>query len=248
MIALRPALAGLLLIATAFPGAVAAESGPLRSLRALLVPRSEAALSTQINAIIAEIPVRPGERFKKGDVLVRFDCRVQQGQLRKADAELAGARKTLEVKRQLAKLRSVSELDVGLAEAEAAKAEADVSVARAVLSLCVLNAPFDGRVVELQAHAHESYQAGQKLMDILDDGSLEIEVIVPSRWLAWLKPGTAVTIRIDETGKSYDAKLSKLGARVDPVSQSVKVYASLTKPAAELLAGMSGEASFPDQP
>ncbi|MGE5503338.1 MAG: efflux RND transporter periplasmic adaptor subunit [Actinomycetota bacterium] len=217
-----------------------------RPLRGLLVPRAETALSSQVNAVIAEMPLRPGQSFRKGDLLVRFDCSVQEGQRRKAEAELDGADKTLAVKTELKRLNSVSELELGLARAEVAKARADMEMANAVLRQCTVKAPFDGRVVEVKAHAHEAYQAGQKLMDLVDDG-LEIEVIVPSRFLEWLKPGSALAIRVDETGRSYDGAVAKLGARVDPVSQSVKVYGALKTRAPELLAGMSGEVSFPDR-
>lgn len=234
--------------AVASPATQAQNAEPGRSLRGLLVPRAEATLSSQISAVIADIPVRAGERFKRGDTLVRFDCAIQRGQLKKSEAELNAAKRSLEVKRELAKLASVSGLELELAEAEAAKAEADVAIAQAVVTLCVVKAPYDGRVTELKARSHESAQAGQKLMDILDDGILEIEVIVPSRWLEWLRPGAPFALKIDETGKSYSGQVSKLGSRVDPVSQSVKIYGTLKNSASELLAGMSGEVAFQGRP
>jgi hypothetical protein len=70
---------------------------------------------------------------------------------------------------------------------------------------------------------------------------LELEFIVPSRWLAWLKPGYAFQVRIDETGKTYPAKVQRIGARVDPVSQSVKLSAAISGSFPELIAGMSGK-------
>ncbi|MBF0270119.1 MAG: efflux RND transporter periplasmic adaptor subunit [Alphaproteobacteria bacterium] len=222
---------------------VLATDAPSR-IRALLVPRNESALSVQIAAIIAEMPVRPGERFKKGDELVRFDCSMQKAEQQKAQAEAVGARKTLAVKRELVKLNSISQLEVALAEADAAKAEAQVALASAVIAQCLLKAPYDGRVVEVRARAHESTQPGQKLMEIVEESDPEIEAIVPSRWLEWLKPGAGFTIKIEETGKSYAAQVTKLGARVDAVSQSVKIYGGLKARAAELMPGMSGEAVF----
>jgi hypothetical protein len=69
---------------------------------------------------------------------------------------------------------------------------------------------------------------------------LELEFIVPSRWLAWLTPGTGFQVAIDETGKTYPAKVMRTGARVDPVSQSVKIAAAIDGKFNELIAGMSG--------
>jgi multidrug efflux pump subunit AcrA (membrane-fusion protein) len=84
-------------------------------------------------------------------------------------------------------------------------------------------------------------QPGQALLEILDDSILELEFIVPSKWLAWLKTGQGFQVAIDETGKTYPAKVQRIGARVDPVSQSVKISAIVDGKFGELMAGMSGK-------
>jgi hypothetical protein len=48
-------------------------------------------------------------------------------------------------------------------------------------------------------------------------------------------------VQIDETRKTYPAKFIRIGARVDPVSQSVKVAAAISGRFPELMAGMSGK-------
>jgi hypothetical protein len=64
--------------------------------------------------------------------------------------------------------------------------------------------------------------------------------VVPSKWLAWLKSNHSFQVAIDETGKSYPAKVQRIGAKVDPVSQSVKLSATIDGKFNELIAGMSG--------
>lgn len=217
-------------------------------LRAMLVPRIESGLSAQISALVIDVTVRAGDRFHRGDVLVRFDCAVQRAQLQKAQAELTVARKTLAVKRDLAQLNSAGSLEVDIADAAAAKADADVAMTSAVVSYCVIRAPFDGRVVEVKIQPYEGASTGQKLMAVIDAGELEVEVIVPSRWLEWVKPAAPFLVHIDETGKTYQAAVTKLGARVDAVSQSVKIYGKISDKARDLIAGMSGDVSFPQAP
>ena len=114
----------------------------------------------------------------------------------------------------------------------------------AMISKCKVAAPFSGRIAEQKVREQQYVQPGQALLDILDDSALELEFIVPSRWLQWVRPGYSLRIRIDETGRSYPARVQRLGARVDPVSQSVKVVAVIEGKFPELLAGMSGRASF----
>jgi multidrug efflux pump subunit AcrA (membrane-fusion protein) len=62
----------------------------------------------------------------------------------------------------------------------------------------------------------------------------------PSRWLSWLKPGAPFQVRIDDNGKTYPGKVTRLGGRVDPASQSLKVIGEITTDAPELMPGMSG--------
>lgn len=63
----------------------------------------------------------------------------------------------------------------------------------------------------------------------------------PSKWLAWLKSGYAFQVGIDETGRSYPAKVQRLGAKVAPVSQSVKLSTAIDGRFPELVASMSGK-------
>lgn len=222
------------------PGATAGEA----EIRAQLSPRDETTLSAELPAEIVQLTARKGERFKKGQLLVAFDCAAQQAQLHKAQAVLHGAHKTYEVNQRLAKLQSVSALDVELAQAKMAEAQADIALYRSLLDKCQIVAPFDGRVVELPAHAHQYLKVGDPIMEILDDSQLDVEAIVPSQWLRWLKPGSRFTLSVEETGKDYQTEVVTLGARIDPVSQSIAVVGRIVGSHDELLAGMSGKAVF----
>jgi multidrug efflux pump subunit AcrA (membrane-fusion protein) len=81
-------------------------------------------------------------------------------------------------------------------------------------------------------------------MDIVGDGLLEAEILVPSMWLNWLKKGHAIQILIDETGKTLDATITHVGATVDAVSQTIALKAQFNKKYESLIAGMSGVAFF----
>ena len=96
-------------------------------------------------------------------------------------------------------------------------------------------------MAEQKVREQQFVQPGQALLDILDDSVLELEFLVPSVWLRWLKVGGAFEVQIDETRKTYPARFTRIGARVDPVSQSVKVAAAIHGKFPELMAGMSGK-------
>ena len=216
----------------------------LQPIRALLTPQVESTLSSQIAGRIEKINVRNGERFKQGDPLIEFDCTIQKAQLQKARSELLATRKTHEANLKLQEFKSIGDLDVAISAAEVEKAKAEYALVKAQVDMCIIAAPFDGRVVKRIAKPYESVNQGEALIEILDDSELKVELYVPSKWLLWLKDDTEFTVHIDETGKTYPARMTSLGARVDAVSQSIAITATITGNHPELLAGMSGDARF----
>jgi RND family efflux transporter MFP subunit len=205
-----------------------------------LSPRRFTTLSAELAAKVDRITVKEGERFREGQPLVVLDCSVQRAQLEEAKAAMMAAEKTYAVSRRLHEMKAGGALEAEVAAAEVAKSRAKISAGSAVVSKCNITAPFPGRVVELKVRDHQFVQAGQAMLEILDDSVLEVEFLAPSRWLSWLKLGHAFQIGIDETGRSYPAKVSRLGAKIDPLSQSIKVVAEVTGNFPELLSGMSG--------
>lgn len=215
-----------------------------QDIRAQLSPRRFTTIAAEIGAKVSRLGVAEGARFKAGQTLVALDCSLQQASLQKAKAALTAAERTYGANKRLAELNSVGKLELEVSEAEAAKARAEVSLMNVSLDKCHIAAPFSGRVAEQRVREQQYVQAGQPLLDILDDSVLELEFLVPSRWLAWLKPGYVFQVRIDETGKSYPAKIQRIGARIDPVSQSIKTVAAIDGSFPELIAGMSGRVAI----
>jgi len=209
-------------------------------IHAQLKARRETVLSSELATTIEWIAVHEGERFSDGDELVRLDCALEQARLAKMKAALAGARKNAQVQKRLLDLNSGGKLEVELANVEVDKARADVKAQSVVLSKCALRAPFPGRVVEVKAKPHQFVRPGDPLLEILDDSALEIDFIVPSHWLAWIRVGQKFSVTINETRRSYPGSILHLGARVDPVSQLVKVMGKIEGKFPALMPGMSG--------
>ncbi len=212
--------------------------------RALVKPWAETTLASRLSTRIISIHKTEGARFKKGATLVTFDCAVQRANLKKADAELFQAGKTLEAQQKLQRLNAVRELELALAKANIQKAEADVAIMKAEVTGCTIAAPFDGRVVALEAQAFEHVTPGQPVLEILDDTAMRLEILAPASVAVKLGPGSPVIVRIDETQKVYQARVRATGANVDPASQTLQVYADVDGRQPDLLPGMSGTAQF----
>jgi RND family efflux transporter MFP subunit len=212
---------------------------------AQLTARNYTTLSSETSARIDRITTRVGEHFRKGDLLIAFDCVTQRAQVARAKAVATQAEKTAAINQRLANLKSIGELELDVSRAEVEKARADLAIANAAAFKCEIAAPFNGITVEQKAQEFQYATPGQPLLEILDERSLEIELIAPSRWLGWMKPGYGFAVHIEETDKTYPAEITRVGGRVDPVSQTIKVFGEIRGDSAELMAGMSGRANIP---
>lgn len=237
-----------LLAPSVFPSAWARDEGgaptPPPQVRALLAPRDEAVLASQIPGRVATMAVRNGQAFKKDDVLFALDCRLYQAQLDKARAELAAAERTLTIQRRLNELGSGNRLDRNQAEGAVARGRGDVAQLVITLDLCAVKAPFDGRVVERKAQPFQTVAAAQPVLEVQNTSNYDIQMLVPSGWLAWMRPGVEFRLHLDETGQDQAAVVETLAARIDPASQSLKVIGRFQATPSGLIAGMSGTAFF----
>jgi RND family efflux transporter MFP subunit len=216
-------------------------------IRTQLVSQHDVIVSSQVEGKIAQLPLREGDSFKRGQLLVGFDCEQYEAQLRKVEAIAAAADKTYEVNKRLGTLKSVGELDVEQAKAKAAEATADAAIVRATVDHCRISAPFSGRIAKRIAAQHEYVTAGKPLLQIVDSDNLELKLIVSSAWLKWLRAGSALQVHIEDLNVDYEASVTRLGARIDPVSRTVEISARIKGTHPELLPGMSGWAVFPNQ-
>ena len=218
------------------------------AIRVLLSPELETTLVAQMVGRISSLQAQLGGRVQKGKPVVAFDCSEGAARLRMAQAEYASAQETLVTKERLRKLDAAGDMEVALAAAAADKAKAAIGVSNAQLAQCTVSAPFTGRVVKVHVKPHQGVNVGAPLVEMVSDGPLKIRLNVPSRWLRQLREGTPFEVAINETGRTYPARVTAINARVDAVAQTIELEARLNKAQPELLAGMSGIARFTINP
>ncbi len=233
-------LAGVLLVFLASPAA--AQDDAIRAQ--LTAPRS-AVLGAGVSGVLTRLAVREGEEIAANAVIAVVDCSSQSAQRRVAEARLGGARAKVRVNERLGELNSASVLEVELARAEAATATAEIALIDTTLRRCEIRSPFAGIVVAKPANQHQHVKEGDPLIELVDVSSLEIDMVVPARWLQWLKVGAPFAFTVDELERTLPAKVARLGGRVDPVAQTVRIVGTIDPLPRGLLPGMSGTVKFP---
>jgi len=213
-------------------------------VRAQLVSPNQTTLSAEIAARLVELPFREGQAFTAGRTLAGFDCALFSAQRDKMEAQEELAAQGLATANKLHDRGLSSDMEWHQAQSKLKETAADAQAARATASRCTISAPFDGRVARLAVAQYQFVTAGTPLMEIVDTRKLEVQAVVPSHWLAWLRVGDVITLRVDELKRDYQARVTRLAARIDAVSQMAPVIGEIEKTSPELLPGMSGWATF----
>ena len=214
------------------------------SARGVLIAGQSADIAAGMTGRLTSAPYKTGQYVKTGSTLARFNCERQKAELSSLRAAHVTQSLKYENQAELLKMGAAGSLDVSIAKSERDQIAADVSALDIAMKDCTILAPFPGFITARHVDAFESAQAGQPLYSMNRAGTTEVSVIAPSDWAAWVKPGAKFTIKVDETGESVSAKVDRLSAVVDPVSQTIDITARLSgkhngRP------GMSGIAIFP---
>jgi len=203
-----------------------------------------AEISTDLSARAKALHVRVADTFKQGDILVEFDCEQLAANRDALRATHQAAKVALKSQQRLFARGATGRQELQLAEIEVKKTASDERAVAARIKHCTVAAPFDGRVAALRLREFETPQTGQVFMSLVGVRGYEVDIIVPSRLLSKFTADTHLDLEIDETGLSHRAKVDRVGAAVDPVSQTVRIVAVFSNSESRVLPGMSGTATF----
>ena len=98
----------LALILTAYPAG--AETAMPDAIRGIVRAVEQAQIATDLQTRVSKIAFQEGERFRKGDTIVEFDCRKQRAELAASEATLLEMTLTLDKYRMLQRAQAAGNL------------------------------------------------------------------------------------------------------------------------------------------
>ncbi|WP_116964120.1 efflux RND transporter periplasmic adaptor subunit [Fastidiosibacter lacustris] len=223
-----------------------------QSTYASVFPINKASLSSPMTGTIQKIYFRPGDVFKKGEVLLQFDCEEIDLKMLRARAELEAADALLQSTTELMRLNSASKMDLAKAKSQSEIAKADLDIILFQQRQCQIIAPYNGEVVHQSAQENEMVKTDDPLLEIVDNRELEVKMYIPSSWLSKIHIGTNFSLMLEELPNiKLTGQVIKIVSQIDPASQSILVYGKLVKNDESstlntdmLFSGMSGIAHF----
>lgn len=192
--------------------------------------RSVARIAPKQGARIVEIPVRPGDSVKKGDLIVKLDDNDLQAAYQAAAAAATAAQ--AQAAQAAAEEKRIVDLyekqaatrqnyDAVIAQAKATRATAAQAAngaqqAKAMLGENSLRAPFDGVVGERLKDPGDMGMPGETIVTLHQPRDLRLEVAVASHCGQQLTIGAALTVRLDQAEQQVSGTVDEIAPEIDP--------------------------------
>ncbi|MEM9589524.1 MAG: efflux RND transporter periplasmic adaptor subunit, partial [Planctomycetota bacterium] len=194
----------------------------------------------ELTGVVTQVAMAPGGNVKAGDLLVQLDDRTERAELKAAEATVVLAEATLLRARKLKRADANSDRELDIAQADAARAQAEVDRLRSIIDRKKIVSKFDARVGLFELHP------GQYLVEGTDIVALEglanyvnIDFAMPAHVADAVSLGQSVTLRTGEQTPPLSADIVAMDSRADPSSRSLKARAKLIDPPASIVAGDS---------
>ncbi len=187
--------------------------------------------STEAQSVLA-VNVRVGDAVSKGQLLVEL---AQDPQVRaaaqQAQIQLVAARRTFLREESLVRGGVEPRINADQARTLYELATTQAAAAKAQLSRMMANtqlrAPTSGAVIAVSAFMGQVTSPGADLVDIADPRYLQARLQIEPEDLARLHPGQRVTLQLPGATQSFEARLTRVSATLNPQTQLGEADATL---------------------
>lgn len=216
------------------------------SLSAELRPERRAVLAAEVPGTVERLAVEEGRAVARGDLIAAVDTRALEQ--RAAEAEALARQADAELKRAeaLFERRSITKQQMLDAVTDQEVAEARLATSRLDLEKSRVRAPWAGRIAEKRVEVGDYVVPGQAVVELVAVRRLKVVASAPASDVPYLETGTPVRIIVDAVpGETFEGRIVRLGAELDPSSRSLDVEAEIANPDGRLRPGMLARMEVP---
>ena len=230
----------------------------LLTLTGMVMPEESSDVASSVPGRVLAVLVERGATVKFGDPLVRLDASSAALSAQSVKAQLAAAQAQEKLAVEECK-RAQALLDKGAITrsqfdretTNCTAAAQTVAATRAQLGLVsksisdgVVRAPFAGRIDARWVSPGEWVQPGMRLVTLVDDQPMHVELQVPEKWVPKVAVKQAVEVTAVAHGDhKFPATITRLGAEVGRMTRALVAEAELA-PGVPLTPGMFAEAAI----
>lgn len=216
-------------------------------------------LSFKVGGTVTELPVSPGDRLRRGQLVARIDPFQYELEVERAEADLLRARasernaqSTYERTKELYADNNASrgDLDSTRANAESAKAqtrsaEKMVELSRLQVSYTELRAREDCSVASVDSEVNENVGTGATVATVNCGDSIEVEVAIPESLIGQITEGMLTSVLFAaKPGETFSGNVTEVGVAAGGGGATFPVKISINGGHSELRTGLAAEVRF----
>jgi len=237
-------------------------SGQTRTLPGTVRATERVDLAFQVAGPLIELPVREGQRVKRGDLVARINPQDFETSLRNAKGTLARAKAAVDYAvAEYQRFRNVKATDAGavsdsqvhlkytaqaVAQAGLQSAEAGLAAAQDQLNYTQLRAPFTGLIARRFVDNYQEVSVKQPIVSLQNMTEIEVLVDVPESMMAPIrttKPRMYADFAADPS-RHFELKIKEAAFLADPSTQTFRVVLVMPAPdGIRILPGMTATVS-----
>jgi len=196
-------------------------------------------ISSEMPGQISIIAFKPGNKVKKGTLLIQLDDTVSQSELASAKANLKLSKMNFERTSKLAKRRLASTQALDQALADLHEKENLVKVKKAQVEKLSLRAPFTGVLGSKKISIGQYVNVGQPLVSLVANHKLKVEYQIPEQYVSLLKKGQKISVISDAfPDKPYQGVVSYISPSINKDTRTINVEALIDNQKQHLYSGL----------
>ncbi|EXI81059.1 MAG: Efflux pump periplasmic linker BepF [Candidatus Accumulibacter appositus] len=201
--------------------------------------RESVALTATVTDTVSALHFDDGDRVSKGQLLAELSSREEHAQLEEARATVKEALRQYQRFQSLAARGTTAKSLLDERQRDWQTARARLAAIESRLADRLIKAPFAGVVGLRDLSVGALVEPGDLITTLDDDSAVKLEFPVPATYLQGLRPGLKVTASSRAyPGRTFSGTVKAVNSRIDPVTRSIRVRATLPNPAHLLRPGM----------
>lgn len=208
-------------------------SSSLEKFPGKVLAGKEADITFKVSGKLNNLPVKEGQRVKKGDIIAELDKKDYKYTYEKSLANFNEQESSFNRAKELIKNKYISQADFDKKKKAFEVAKADLNIARTNLEYTTLEAPFDGIISNIYVDNYQNVQVKEKIVTLQNLDFLEVKFFIPEKLaIAKVNPKNInISVRLDvNKDVTYPAKISEISTQADEKTQTYEVTVRFKRP------------------
>lgn len=201
-------------------------------------------IGTPTSGTIKTVNVEPGDKMKRGQIVLTLDSSAAQAEFAPAIAAVRDAERLHTQTVQLFKAQAATAVEVSNSRGAVDVARSKLRPIEQRIDQARIRAPSDATVIEVLGHPGEAVNAGAPLLKVADLTKLVAEVDINEADLMKIRRGQTVDVTSDAATDTYHGKVREISEQADKAKGTVQVKVDLQVPDQTLRPGMSVKCTF----